>query len=56
MTRVANYSMAGSARRDQGQRTGVGVPPVTALGIIGQMASHLLEIKRPKEEQDSKLG
>ena len=30
---------AGSARGDQGERTGAGAPPVAALGIIGQVAS-----------------
>ena len=32
---------AGSARGDQGGRTGAGAPPVAAPGIIGQVASHL---------------
>jgi len=31
----------GSARGDLIRRTGTGAPPVTALGIIGQVASHL---------------
>jgi len=33
--------LAGSARGDQGERTGAGAPPVAALGIIGQVASRL---------------
>ena len=32
---------AGSARGDQGEWTGAGAPPVAALDIIGQVASHL---------------
>ena len=32
----------GSARGKQGERAGAGAPPVAALGIIGQVASHLL--------------
>jgi len=32
-------SVAGSVRGDQGEGTGVGAPPVAALGIIGQVAS-----------------
>ena len=35
--------MAGSARGDQGERTGAGAPPVAALGLIGQVASRLYE-------------
>ncbi len=31
----------GSARGDQGERTGAGAPPVAALGIIGLVASRL---------------
>ncbi len=34
--------LVGSVRGNQGGRTGAGAPPVAALGIIGQVASHLL--------------
>ena len=33
--------MAGFVRRDQGERTGAGAPPVVAPDIISQVASRL---------------
>ncbi len=47
-----NFFKAGAGGLCQGEtrvKTGAGAPPVAALGIIGQVASHLSEEKQGLE-------